>query len=157
MNPYAEQLGDQEPMAVITGTAGRLDAIYLKLGPAGLDRSYAPGKWTAREILIHLTDTELVFAVRLRHTLAEDHHMVQPFDQNAWAQHMAAYPADAALALFSAARKWNVLLIKSLPPGAFAKPVSHPERGLESFGEIVDMMAGHDINHLRQLDMIVAA
>jgi hypothetical protein len=157
MNPYASFLGDRDPIAVIAATAGRLDDLSRQLGPAGLNRSLAPGKWTAREILCHLADCEAVFAVRLRHTLAEDHHVVQPFDQDEWAHPYAAYPAAAALAAFSGLRQWNVLLIQNVPQSAFAKPVSHPERGLESFQILIETMAGHDINHLRQLDAIAAA
>jgi hypothetical protein len=77
---------------------------------------------------------------------------MQPFDQDRWAANYAAYNADAALALFAAARGWNLALLRSLPAEAFARKVSHPERGEMTFQTIVETMGGHDLNHLAQLE-----
>ena len=92
-NPYAVYLGDRNPMEVAAATPGRLAAIAGKLGPAGLERSFAPGKWSARKILSHLADCEIVFAFRFRQALAEDHHMIQTFEQDDWARTYDAYDA----------------------------------------------------------------
>jgi DinB superfamily len=156
-NPYASFLGDRDPVGVVSATGGRLDELSKRLGPAGFERSLAPGKWTAREIVCHLADCEVVFAVRLRQTLAEDHHVIQPFDQDEWARMYAAYSASAALDAFKATRAWNVALIGATPAAAFSKPVTHPERGDMTFRVLVETMAGHDINHLQQLDKIASA
>ncbi len=83
--------------------------------------------------------------------------MIQPFDQDAWAQNYAAYDAESALAVFRAVRDFNVKLIASLPADAFAKPVSHPERGTMTFQTIVDTMGGHDLNHIGQIEKIAAS
>ena len=48
----------------------------------------------------------------------------------------------------------NIQLIDSLPPEAFLKPVTHPERGVMTFGTIVETMGGHDLNHLGQIEKI---
>ncbi len=109
-----------------------------------------------RQILCHLADCEVVFAYRLRQTLAECRHTIQPFDQDRWADPYAAYEAQEALALFSAARQWNVKLIRAASPAQLAKTVTHPERGEMTFQTIVETMAGHDLNHLQQLETIAA-
>jgi len=57
---------------------------------------------------------------------------------------------------FSALREWNLALIGSTTEEGMAKTVNHPERGDMTFRTIVETMAGHDINHLNQLDAIVA-
>ena len=80
-NPYASHLAERDPRAVIAETPGRLARIVEQLGSAGIDRSWAPGKWSARQVLCHLADCELAFAFRLRQALAEEHHVIQPFDQ----------------------------------------------------------------------------
>jgi uncharacterized damage-inducible protein DinB len=156
INPYASLLGSQDPLAVIANTAQRLGDLTKRLDGGGLERSLAPGKWTAREILCHLADTELAFAFRLRQTLAEPHHVIQPFDQDAWAKSYSALAASAADALstFSAIRSWNIALLKSAPAEAFSRPVTHPERGTMTFQDIVATMGGHDLNHLGQLETI---
>ena len=155
-NPYAAQLDDRDPLQVLAITPKRLAELSASLGESGMGRSLAPGKWTAREILSHLADCEVAFAFRLRQTLAEDFHVMQPFDQDKWAGTYAAYEAPEALSAFSALRRWNVRLIGSLSPAAFAKPVNHPERGDMTFQTIVETMAGHDINHLKQLEALAA-
>ena len=81
---------------------------------------------------------------------------MQPFDQDVWAQPYTGFRADEALATFSALRHWNVVLIRSVLPGAADKPVSHPERGAMTFKTIVETMGGHDLNHIAQLERIAA-
>src|SRR5438045_4097385 len=68
MNPYAKFIGDRAPVDVIAATPLRLAELVKGLGEAGVNRSFAPGKWSARKILCHLADCEVVFAFRLRQT-----------------------------------------------------------------------------------------
>ena len=156
MNPYASFLGDQKPLEVIAETPRRLEALLGTLGPERAGTSPAPQKWSAREIACHLADCELVFAFRFRQTLAEDHHVIQPFDQEKWAKTYEVLSAREALAVFSAVRGWNLKLLGSLPPEMFSKRATHPERGETNFRELTETMAGHDINHLRQVEQIVS-
>jgi hypothetical protein len=155
MNPYAAYLGDRDPLPVIAASPQRLAAQLDRLGPDGIERPYAPGKWNSRQVLCHLADTEIVFAFRLRQTLAEEHHVVQPMDQEKWAANCDAYGARAALEVFTAVRKWNLALLAVVPPAVMSKPVTHPERGQLTFGALVETMAGHDLNHLKQIECIV--
>lgn len=153
-NPYASFLGERDPLEVIAGTPKQLETLINSLGPERANQAPAPGKWSAREIVCHLADCETVFAYRIRQALAEDHHVVQPFDQDKWAKNYAAYGAREALAVFSAERQWNRRLLASLPAEAFAKRLTHPERGEMDLGVVVETMGGHDINHVRQVEAI---
>lgn len=154
LNPYAGYIGSASPQEAIGKTPGRLAELVARLGDEGLKRSYAPGKWTAREILCHLADTEIAFGFRLRQTLAEPQHVIQPFDQDGWAKSYGWFGGQAAVDTFSSLRRWNVALIEGAGEGVLSKPVTHPERGAMTFGTIVATMAGHDGNHLRQLELI---
>lgn len=140
----------------MAATAPRLEALVETIGSRRVQEPPAPGKWSAREILCHLADCELTFAFRLRQTLADDHHVIQPFDQDKWAANYPTYHAADALAVFSSLRRWNLGLIRSLSGEAWSKPVTHPERGSMTFRTIVETMAGHDTNHLRQIEAIAA-
>ncbi|HZR30773.1 MAG TPA: DinB family protein [Terriglobales bacterium] len=153
-NPYAKFLAGRDAVEVIAATPNRLSDLTKKLGPKGLERSLAPGKWPARGILCHLADCELVFAFRLRQTLAQPNHVMQPFDQDDWARTYSNYTADNALEVFSSVRRWNLALLKKLPESAMAKTASHPERGQMTFKTILETMAGHDTNHIQQLEKI---
>jgi uncharacterized damage-inducible protein DinB len=156
MNPYASFLGGANPTDVISDTYRKLTVLTSGLSDSQLNQAPAPGKWSIREILSHLADCEMVFAFRIRQTLAEPHHVLQPFDQDIWAKPYAIYPATVALETFGAVRKWNLALIASLPAEAFEKPVTHPERGTMTLGTIVETMGGHDVNHIRQIEGIVS-
>lgn len=153
-NTYATYLGDRDPFEVMTVTPTKLEHLYHTLGSDGMDRSTAPGKWTAREIFAHLADCEIAFGFRIRQALAEDHHIVQPFDQDKWASNYAGYQAPHAMAAFTALRRWNVELVKSVRPEALAKPFNHPERGELTLRNFISILAGHDLNHLAQLETI---
>lgn len=157
LNPYAEFLRGAEPLSVLTTTVERLRSLTAPLSIARINQEPAPGKWSICEILAHLADCETVFCFRLRQTLAEDHHIIQPFDQDRWAKRYAAYSFDAAMALFEAARNWNIRLLTTVTEEDRHRPVTHPERGTMTFWTIVETIAGHDINHLRQVERLAAA
>jgi hypothetical protein len=154
MNPYASFIGARDPRAVIAETSGKLASTAERLGPEGLKRSAAPGKWSAGAILCHLADCEIAFGFRLRQTLAEPYHVCQPFDQDAWAKPYSSLDFQAALEQFASARRWNIALLDTLAPGDLSKKLTHPERGEMTLATIVETMAGHDLNHLAQLERI---
>lgn len=154
MNPWASLIGDRTPLDVISETPRRVAQLVEKIGPDRLETPPAPGKWSVRDIISHLADGEMVFAFRLRQTLAEDHHVIQPFDQDLWAKSYPSCDASLALAVLTALRAWNIALIRSVKPADLSKPVTHPERGTMTFQTIVETMAGHDRNHIQQIEAI---
>ena len=156
MNPYASFLGASDPIAVIETTPRALAEVVATLSSERIEWRPAPGKWNAREILCHLADSEIAFAFRLRQTLAEPHHVIQPFDQEKWAGTYGGLTALGALNAFLSFREWNLALISTTPAEAMSKAVTHPERGEMTFRVIIETMAGHDINHLLQLEKIAA-
>jgi hypothetical protein len=156
LNPYARFLGSDDPLMVLAGTPEQLANLAQSISAGRISAAPAPGKWSAREIFCHLADCEVAFGFRLRQTLAEDNHTVQPFDQEKWAAPYGTFSAEQALTAFRALRDWNLVLIRSALPAAAQKPVTHPERGAMTFLTIVETMAGHDRNHLAQLERIAA-
>jgi uncharacterized damage-inducible protein DinB len=156
LNPYAKFLDGQEPISVITATVKRLHDLIDPLSPAQADLPAEPGKWSIREIVAHLADCELVFSIRLRQTLAEEHHIIQPFDQTIWGERYAAYDLSSAFSLFSAARNWNLKFLTTVTEDDRHHPTTHPERGTMTLWTIVETIAGHDLNHLQQIERLAA-
>jgi uncharacterized damage-inducible protein DinB len=156
LNPYAMYLGDGDPAATIQTTPSRISELTAGLTEEQIEHRPTAGKWSIREIVAHLADCELVFAFRLRQTLAEDHPVLQPFDQEKWAARYANHSFAAAMRMFEASRAWNLLLIADLTPADRERQTTHPERGTMSLWTIVQTMAGHDINHLQQLERLAA-
>lgn len=157
MNPYASFLGSRNALETVAQTPARVAALAAAIGNRRADEPPAPGKWSAREIVAHLADCETVFAFRLRQSLAEDNPTVQPFNQEKWAATYTAYDLAGALETFTALRRWNVALIRSLKADAFERKITHPERGTMTFQILVETMGGHDLNHIGQLEHIAGA
>ena len=154
LNPYAKYLDDRPLETILSSTSHEIANRLQMIGPDRTTEAPAPRKWSAAEIVCHLADCEIAFAFRLRQTLAEDHHVLQPFDQEKWAAPYHGISAKEALAAFTALRNWNLVLIKKTLATSASKPVTHPERGTMTFQTIVETMAGHDLNHLAQLKRI---
>lgn len=154
LNPYDKFLDGRPVEEILAATPATLASLIERIGPAKSSAPPAPGKWSAAEIIAHLADCELVFAFRLRQTLAEDNHTVQPFDQEKWAVQYGGISAAQALEVFKSTRGWNLQLLKNLGPTAASRTVTHPERGTMTFQTIVETMAGHDLNHVAQLQRI---
>ena len=154
LNPYAKFLGERDPLEVIVNTPAGLNGLLERMPDAQIELNPPAAKWSAREIVAHLADCETVFSFRLRQTLAEDHPVVQPWDQEKWASRYANFDIDAALDLFESTRTWNLLLLDELTESERQRPVSHPERGTMTLWTIVETMAGHDLNHLAQLQRL---
>jgi uncharacterized damage-inducible protein DinB len=160
LNPYARYLDGRDPVPVLFATSERLRSLTSALSIEQTNAPPAPNKWSIREIVAHLADCELVFSFRLRQTLApapgEPHPVIQPFDQGVWAQRYAAYDLASALDLFQSARNWNLRLLPTVTESDRHRPTTHPERGTMTLWTIVETMAGHDINHLEQLERLAS-
>jgi hypothetical protein len=157
LNPYARFLDGRPLESILSSTVPEI-AVYLEtMGASKAVIPPAPGKWSAAEIVCHLADCELEFAGRLRQTLAEDAPTIQPFDQEKWAAMYPGITAEQAFAAFSAFRAWNLLLIGAALPAAANRPVTHPERGTMTFLTLVETLAGHDLNHLAQLQKLAGS
>jgi uncharacterized damage-inducible protein DinB len=156
-NPYAGFLGQRDALSVLAETSGRVTQYLERLGPSAEDRSWAPGKWTIRQLICHLADCEIAFSYRWRQVVAEPNHTVQTFDQDAWAANYPVLPMQDALASFKALRGWNLSWLRGLPPAAFDKRATHPERGDLTLRDFLELTAGHDLNHLGQLEQAAKA
>jgi hypothetical protein len=150
-NPYASHLGNQDPMRVLAETPARLQQLAASLR-GQINTPRAPGKWSPREILCHLADCEIDDAVRYRRALADDNYIIQPFNQERWAKSYEVYTAKHAIQLFTVVREWNLALLRSLTVDQLARAVTHPERGTMLLKTMIETAAGHDLNHLTQLE-----
>ena len=157
LNPYEKFLDGRALDTILAATPMEIGRLMQAIGAEKATVSPAPGKWSPAEIVAHLADCELVFAFRLRQTLAEDSPVIQPFDQDKWAATYPGTSAGLALGVFSSLRRWNLKLIGAALPAAADRPMIHPERGAMTFQTVVETMAGHDLNHLGQLRRLVPA
>jgi|SRR5690606_13471056 len=157
-SPYARYVEGRDPVAVMADTIVRTRALVAPLTPEQFERSYAEGKWTARELLIHLAHGEMVFGMRLRWALADPTYVVQPFDQDAWlALDRQGLDGQSALGLFSFARAFNLGLAKRLSQEERGRMMSHPELGTISVEDVLVTIAGHELHHYAHFELIARA
>jgi hypothetical protein len=144
----------KQPLKVQQATPKKLASLVKRLGKKQLSYRAAPGKWSIAEILAHLADTELVCGWRMRLILGQNGTPIQAFDQDAWAAtfNYSRRDPQTSLATFSVLRQNNLTLLKSIPKPLWENYGMHQERGKETITQIVRMFAGHDLNHLRQIE-----
>jgi len=152
--PYSKYLGDREPVAAIRQTVERVRALAKGWGPERFERSYAPGKWTARQILAHLAHSELALGTRARMALTTPQYMAQAFDQDKWMAKETAISGPDALDAFLATARMNEVLFASLSDADRQVAMQHPEYGTITVDWVIHAIAGHQLNHLAQLEQI---
>src|SRR5438874_300065 len=147
----------KEPLKVQQGTAKKLQQLTKGVDRKKLTQRPAPDKWSVAEIVAHLADAELVGGWRLRSILGSNGTAVQAFDQDAWAKtfNYAKRDPKTSIETFRALRENNLALLKSVPKELWENYGMHSERGKETVTHIVNMFAGHDLNHLQQIEEIV--
>ncbi len=155
-NPYGMFVEGVDVLRSLEETPRRI-ASLVRGWPRHVDeRPLAPGKWTARQILAHLAHLEMVFATRLRFTLASETYVVQPFDQDPWVAAEPATPALTSLEAYVSLRQMNVTLLRPLTPSQRGRCASHPEMGEISIDWMMAWCAGHELNHVPQFERIAA-
>jgi hypothetical protein len=154
--PYSADLGEREPLSTMREAAGRIKSLTDGWTAAQFDRSYAPGKWTARQILTHLAQSELAFGNRARMALATPGYVAQAFDQDMWMARESGLGGREALDALMATSAMNRAFFASLAPADRETPFSHPEYGALSIDWLIHQMAGHLLHHLTQLEQIAA-
>ncbi len=156
MNPYAASLGHRDVLEVLASTPERIRMLVATLGPDGVLRSHAPGKWSVQQLLVHLAQTELAFGMRARMAVSTEGYVVQPFDQDRWMQAEPCTDAAMALTAYEALRAMNLAFFRNLTPDQRAIVLTHPERGQMVVWEIAASLAGHELHHLQQIEAVAA-
>ena len=147
----------QDSIKVQSATTKKLDRLIKGVPRAKLRKRPAPDKWSVAEILAHLADVEIVIGWRLRSILGAPGTPVQAYDQNAWVTtgHYDKRDPRKSIELHRVVREANLALLKSLSSDQWKQYGQHAERGQESVEHIVRMVAGHDVNHIRQIERIL--
>jgi hypothetical protein len=147
----------QDGLALQESAPAKVAALISGRTREELTRRPAPDKWSVAEIIAHLADAEVAIAWRLRQILSTNAVQLQAYDQDAWANTFRYADRDPqqSLEAYRALRAANVLLLKTVPRELWNNYGMHAERGKETITHTVQMVAGHDINHLKQIEAIL--
>lgn len=148
----------QDALKVQRTTAAKLKKLTHGLTPKQLKWQPEPGKWSIAEVLAHLADAEIVASWRMRSVLGANGTTIQPFDQDVWTSVFQYGKRDAkqSLEVFRVLRENNLAMLKAIPREAWDNYGMHLERGKETIAHMARMFAGHDTNHVLQVERIAA-
>ena len=117
-----------------------------------LDAHPVPGKWSAREIVHHLGDSEMAAAFRLRLLLATDHPQIAGYDQEEFARRLHyERPHEASLDAFKTARRSTAELLDRLTDADWSRAGTHSELGPYTCERWLEIYAAHAHNHATQI------
>jgi DinB superfamily len=136
--------------AVAEALAGATDAE--------LDAHPAPGKWSAREIVHHLADSEMTSAIRLRLLLATERPTIAGYDENEFARRLHYdRPIEASLAALEAARRSTAELLDRMGESDWVREGTHTDSGRYTTDTWLEIYAVHAHNHADQIRRARAA
>jgi hypothetical protein len=151
-------LGKQDPVKVMSSTPGKIERLIKGVPQNKLSKRPLPGKWSVKEILVHLCDDEIAIGWRMRIMITRPGVGLTAFDQDSWVKsfNYAKFDAKETLAAFSSLRKFNLKMLRHISASEFRNAYGmHEERGIETLEFFVRLNAGHDLNHLRQIRAIL--
>jgi hypothetical protein len=127
----------------------KLRQAVESLTSAQLDTPYRPNGWTVRQVVHHLTDTNLNWYIRIKFALTEDKPVIRPFDEKLWSdlQDARLGPIEPSLLLLEGLHARWVNLFESLESTQWTRELIHPERGVITLDSILPRLAWHGRHH----------
>jgi tRNA-binding protein len=145
------------PLEVLAQTPSRIQSLISGVDDTVLRRRPGADKWSIAEIIAHLADSELVFGYRLRMILCVNGTQLQAFDPDVWASTLAYGDCDVHVAaeMFRALRTGNLHMLRRIADPLIDNSGTHEEWGRTTARSIIAVEAGHDLNHMAQIEGIL--
>lgn len=141
-----------EGFKLLTGAIEGLSEEELNFKPS-------PDKWSMKEIIIHISDAEIVGVHRIKSVIAEKEPLLTAYDQDAWAdnQRYADLALQPYLDIFRLLREGLIPVLKNLPAEAWTRTGNHSEAGKLSLTDLLQRYVNHIEDHLRQIERVKEA
>jgi hypothetical protein len=136
------------------GGAARLKSAVAGLGRDALLARPADGSWSIQEIIIHLQDSELVFADRMKRVIAEENPPLIGYDQSRFVRELYCdeQSAEDAVRIIELNRGNMARVLRKLPESAFSRIGTHNERGPLTLEQLVAGATEHLEHHLKFIE-----
>lgn len=135
------------------GTTRNETLKYFSLEKSDLGRTYAPGKWSVRFLLHHLSDSETVLYDRICRVLSEPRQVIWVFDQDAWAKGLdySQRPLDISWRIYESVRKAIIYYAGLHYEEKGHLEFVHSVTGVRTLKDEFDKVAAHNEHHLEQI------
>ncbi len=149
---YIDQVPGEQIGEYLRTQAAEVERLLGPLDDAAARFRYAPGKWSVKEILGHICDSERIFSYRLLRIARADATPLPGFDENAYVPpaEFDARPLAELLREFQAVRACTVALVEGLPAAAWERRGQASGKAI-STRALAYIMVGHLTHHLRVL------
>ncbi len=147
----------KDAISVQRQTVSRLAKLVEGASVDKLAKRPCPDKWSVSEILVHLAEAEVSCFWRYRQMIEHNGASIIPFDQDLWYE-LGDYPSrdpQESLQIFRLMREANLHMFDKLTPEQWQRGGVHTERGPMTVADLARQMAGHDINHLAQVEKLL--
>ena len=139
-------------IGAIAETPAKLRAAIAGLNDRQLDTPYRPGGWTVRQVVHHLPDSHMNSYVRFKLALTENEPTIKTYEESLWAKlGDAKEPIEPSLALLDNLHKRWIALVNSLGPSDWQRKLRHPEMGLLTLDDMVQLYAWHSRHHVAHI------
>ena len=135
----------QQMAAMPAGLAAALDGLDERQ----LGAPYRDGGWTPRQVVHHLADAHMNGFVRFKLALTEDRPAIKTYEEDLWAETADGRdaPVDISLRLLAALHERWTILLESLAEAQFSRAFGHPQRGLMTIDNAIQLYAWHGVHH----------
>ena len=147
----------RDPITLMKAAPAKFARAVAGLSASQMRRRPTRGKWSISEIIGHLYDTEVVYGYRYRLSLCEPGLPIQSYDQARWVEelrHRNRALVKPLLERIRVAREGTLEMLRQVPRRNWKRYGVHSERGKESVRRTMELIAGHDLNHLDQIKAI---
>lgn len=129
-----------------------LEAAVSTLTATELDLPCAEGEWTPRQVVHHIADSHLNGFIRMKLALAEDYPTLKPYNQDDWIKLAdIALPLEPSLDILRGVHaRWSILL-ESVSEEGWSRTAFHPENGVMSIDDLLNLYVSHGVDHLAQI------
>ena len=136
---------------------GTLARLIEGVSTNKLKKPPAPGRWSIGAILAHLAEGEITSTWRYRQMIENSGTSLPGFDQEVWARlgDYDSWEPQVALEMFRLLRQANLRMLTNLTPEEWQRFGIHSERGRMTVKDLASQMAGHDMNHIEQVQQIL--
>lgn len=146
--PYVNSVPEGDLLTLLKENLSKITELFENIPEEDTDFRYAPGKWSIREVLGHMTDTERIMSYRLLRIGRGDQTALAGFEENDYvtASQINRLPVKSILDDFVATRKATITLIENMPQGAWAN-VGNANNTEVTARAVAYIIAGHEIHH----------